>query len=296
MNLKNPILCGPEKQIGSKNAHYLLKLEEANNIEKQMLEAEQINENLTAKYKSEEKKYNMILRSFALSAVEDEAMPKAQYKTLIQNKRNSVMQALSQLNQVQELLKLEREKLDLVKAESQSMASVLIDLEETKKKLMSQYLNHVEKKNNAENKVQTQKLSTKLSALKKISVDEVKASKIFGSPLENVQSILPTDKGVTYQFNESQPIKAALGGRILYFGDLSSYGKVLMIDHGDNLRSVMLGYFDSSLKKDDTVQKGQVLGFIRAEKSPSSLYFEVRKGNAVQKTIYWLDEASLSKI
>ena len=58
-----------EKQIGSKNAHYLLKLEEANNIEKQMLEAEQINENLTAKYKSEEKKYWHTLENIE---VEDE--------------------------------------------------------------------------------------------------------------------------------------------------------------------------------------------------------------------------------
>ena len=285
-----------EKEVGSRNAQYLLKLEESNQIEKQIAEAESINESIAKKYHAEEKKYNSILRSFALSAVEDEALPKKQYKELIQKKKQNVLEALSQLNQVQELLKLERKKLDQLREESQQMAKTLIDLEQNKKNLTAEYLTHIEKKDLAESKIQTQKLSTKLSALKKISVDQISAQRIFGAPLSSFMSLTPTEKGVTFQFEESQPIKAALGGRVLYYGDLSSYGKVLMLDHGDNLRSVMLGYIDSNLKKDDRVNKGEVLGFIRAEKSPSSLYFEVRKGNAVQKTIYWLDEASLSKI
>ena len=69
----------------------------------------------------------------------------------------------------------------------------------------------------------------------------------------------------------------------------------MMIDHGQEVRSVLLGPFESSLQKGDQVNSDQPIGFIKAQ-ALNSIYFEIRKRNIAQKTINWIDELSFSKI
>jgi murein DD-endopeptidase MepM/ murein hydrolase activator NlpD len=74
-------------------------------------------------------------------------------------------------------------------------------------------------------------------------------------------------------------------GVIVYSGDLSTYGKLVMIDHGDGLKSVILGRYKVNVKKGDLVRKGDVIGMTSPglEKN-SEIYFEIRKGSKTLKT------------
>jgi septal ring factor EnvC (AmiA/AmiB activator) len=92
-------------------------------------------------------------------------------------------------------------------------------------------------------------------------------------------------------------VKAVGGWKIVFAGDLAAYGQVVLIDHGGDLRTVLLGRMDIRVKKNDTVSDGDVLAYTRNEsKEPQNLYFEVRKKNTAQNTILWLDQKGVSKI
>ena len=92
-------------------------------------------------------------------------------------------------------------------------------------------------------------------------------------------------------------MKAVGGGKVVFAGDLASYGQVLLIDHGSDLRTVLLGKMDIKVKKNDTVKDGDILAYTQNDtKTDQNLYFEVRKKNTAQNTILWLDQNGVSKI
>src|SRR5690606_12340253 len=78
----------------------------------------------------------------------------------------------------------------------------------------------------------------------------------FQAPMDDVTQVASSDKGVTYKFGGMRPIKAPREGRVIYNGELASYGNVLMLDHGDDIRTVMLGRFRSDLAKNTQVRAG----------------------------------------
>lgn len=285
-----------EKHIGFKNAQYLMKLEEASQIDGKILEIEKLNESLRTKNDEELVKLNKVLRSLALSQVEDESLAQRQYYDLIMRRKQNLQKIKLSLDESQKLIDDQKHKLMIVQSEAQHTAQVLTQLDNKKHDLNERYVDFSTKKAVLEQSVQTQKLSHKLSALKRNQGQPETVSRFFKLPIDYHSDLKSSEKGITIHFSQSQPLKASYSGRVIYFGDLSSYGKVLMIDHGDDIKTVLLGAIESNVKKDDQVQEGQNLGFIRANKSSSSLYFEVRKGNIAQKTINWLDKKSLSKI
>lgn len=109
------------------------------------------------------------------------------------------------------------------------------------------------------------------------------------SPLDNFVNFTGGKKGVTFKYDSKAPIKATAGGEVVYSGELASYGKVIMVDHGHEVRSVILGDLQVKVKKGDKVSQGQILGYTMAEPGiKKSLYYEVRKKNIAQNTLQWL--------
>ena len=87
-------------------------------------------------------------------------------------------------------------------------------------------------------------------------------------------------------FRKSQPVYTTKPGKVIYSGTLSTFGNVVVIDHGKEMRSVILGDFKVDVKKGAKVQIGQVLGYARLRSGEEGkVYFEVRKKNKVYKTI-----------
>ncbi len=124
-------------------------------------------------------------------------------------------------------------------------------------------------------------------------------SGMYGTPLKSFQDMSYDKKGITYNFNGKNEVRAPLKGTVVYTGALNNYGNVLMIDHGDETKSVLLGFFDYQLKKGDQVETGALIGYTKAisanPDSEGKLYYEVRKKNLVQNTYLLLDKRTLPK-
>jgi septal ring factor EnvC (AmiA/AmiB activator) len=166
---------------------------------------------------------------------------------------------------------------------------------------MELYLSKVQSKKIAENKAQSNKLKAKIAEVKKsfsqAPIVEKKPDRFFKQPVEDFLTYTASAKGVTFKYQSIQPIKAVGDGKVVFAGDLASYGQVVLIDHGQDLRTVLLGKMDIKVKKNDTVKDGEVLAYTQnASKEDQSLYFEVRKKNTAQNTILWLDSHGVSKI
>ncbi len=118
-------------------------------------------------------------------------------------------------------------------------------------------------------------------------------------PIYSYQGLEYDKKGVTFNFQGKVEVRATKAGKIVYTGSLANYGNVLMIDHGNDTRTVLLGQFDFTVKNGDSVNQSQVVGYT-SPKSTSALsegkiYFEVRKSNLAQNTYLLLDKKSLAR-
>lgn len=103
-------------------------------------------------------------------------------------------------------------------------------------------------------------------------------------------------KGVTFKYKGRKPVMSTASGKIIYQGTLSNFGNVIMIDHGKETRSIILGKFVPKISKGAIVRTGDILGYTRNSRNQEEkLYFEVRQKNKVQNTILLLNRKSLAK-
>lgn len=118
-------------------------------------------------------------------------------------------------------------------------------------------------------------------------------------PLYNYHNLEYQKKGVTFNFVGKNEVRATKAGKIVYTGALASYGNVLMIDHGNDTRTVLLGQFDYAVKNGDVVKDSQVVGYTNPRSNSGlgegRIYFEVRKNNLAQNTYMLLDKKSLAR-
>lgn len=121
----------------------------------------------------------------------------------------------------------------------------------------------------------------------------------FQTPLKSYQDFTFEKKGITYRFNGKNEIRAPKPGAVVYTGVLSTFGNVVMIDHGDGTRSVLLGHYDYYVKNGDKVDLGALIGHTKATNvnpdADGKLYYEIRKNNIAQNTYLLLDKRSLPK-
>ncbi len=121
----------------------------------------------------------------------------------------------------------------------------------------------------------------------------------FSAPISLYQGIDYNKKGVTFNFQGKNEVVAPKGGRVVYTGSLASYGNVLMIDHGNDTRTVLLGQFDFNVKNGDSIKAQQIVGYTNPRSSnglgDGKIYFEVRKNNLAQNTYLLLDKKTLAR-
>jgi|GEM_PF-1797096 len=285
-----------EKTLGQHNDKYITAVEKIRLLETDVTTYQQRLASVRADATKREQEMAAILRSHALSLVEDEVVPDAAYHALTIENRAKAQAALQEAQALEKIVGEFQERLDLLRRDEQELLKLSADLDTKKKQMTEVYLAKLDERQRLETDLQKQKITTRIKTVRK---EESLGLNIpndlkFGSPLQSWAEVVPSEKGVTYKFGKLQPLHAPRAGRVIYNGDLASYGKVLMIDHGDDIRSVMLGRFTSSLEKNATVKAGDTLG--HTDSSAESLYFEVRKKNVAQKTIHWMDQRATSKI
>lgn len=176
------------------------------------------------------------------------------------------------------------------------LATFLNELEQKKGSIVDHYMSEVERQKEVEarfSKVKTQFALAQARAQKNERVTDLR----FINPLSDFEKIEHDDKGLTLTYSGRKPVTSAQKGEVVYSGELSTYGNVVMIDHGDETRSIVLGDFIPMAKKGAVVNTGDILGYTaynpRANKESGKVYFEVRKKNIVQNTIQLMDARSL---
>lgn len=292
-----------EKEIGSKNNLYLSSIEQIKQFESDVklyrdeLKVKQVE---VGEAQIENKR---ILQNYLLESENDTTEPwqrKVHLELLKQAQvklKNKETELVSFQTKVQEF----DEKLVSLRKNEEELSQVIHELETRKKSAMETYLARVETKKKMENAVQTQKLQKRIAVVKKelsqAPIVEIKPDRLFGRPVDDFLSYTASPKGVTFKYQSAQPVKAVGEGKIVFAGDLAAYGQVLLIDHGKDLRTVLLGKMNIRVKKNDTVKSGDVLAYTENDsKEAQNLYFEVRKKNTAQNTILWLDQNGVSKI
>lgn len=291
-----------EKEISQKSNLYQSNLEEIKKFENDVGLYKEELKTLQRKLIKTEKDNKKIVTNYLLEA-ESEESPLWQKKIhldLLRQAQNKLKAQKLELSTFAHKVASFEIKLEELKREETTLEKVIADLESSKQNLMAKYQVASEKKGELEKKVQEDKVKVKFAAIKKTfseaPVNLKKAEKVFPNPVDNFISMTPSDKGVTFKYDSIQPIKAPASGKVMYSGDLASYGQVVLIDHGNDLRTVFLGRMNIKVKKNDNVSSQDIIGYTHKDSTPQSLYFEVRKKNTAQNTILWLENQVVSKI
>lgn len=281
-----------EKEIGMVNNRYLERSKENQSLEKKLeMLQEGIAERL-AELEGKQDKARKLARLYALEGQDEEDENLLLKKTILVRLLKERMAELDGLKaearELGQTFSAYQKKLKETRANEESLYAVILDLENQKKHLSKSYITSLESKNELEEKLENALAKQKTySAMAKVKNGAVELNLI--SPLDNFVNFTGGKKGVTFKYDSKAPIKATAGGEVVYSGELASYGKVIMVDHGHEVRSVILGDLQVKVKKGDKVSQGQILGYTMAEPGiKKSLYYEVRKKNIAQNTLQWL--------
>lgn len=238
-----------------------------------------------------------LLTSIAVNTVEEEGPGSIMATRILKNEltkrlekyNKSIKETQAQQNR---LSKVEQD-FKFYETKERMLLEAIANLEDLKKAEAASYM---QVKNNVEEtrkKLQTLRLKSEKN---KKGMELRELIGVFEPPIESFTSMDYKKKGVTFLFNERQPVKAVRPGKVMHSGTLSTFGNVVMIDHGEEVISLCLGDFKPQLKKGDFVKKGDVLGYVHQPRTqkPGKVYFEVRKKNKAQETIHLLDEQALA--
>ena len=114
----------------------------------------------------------------------------------------------------------------------------------------------------------------------------------FGRRYDSLTSLYTFHKGVDIDAGPSVAVKSVAKGKVVFSGELGAYGKLLIVDHGDQFFSLVGHLGEVSKKEGDEVQEGESI----AKTSPSKpLYFEIRQRHVAINPVPWFAANSLSQ-
>jgi len=108
----------------------------------------------------------------------------------------------------------------------------------------------------------------------------------FGSNYHNL-----INQGINIQVPAGSDILATRGGRVVFYAaSFGNYGKTVIIDHGDGLRSVYSRISEIFVKPGEILARGALIGRVGASirDKNSYLHFEIRKGTMPQNPLFYL--------
>jgi murein DD-endopeptidase MepM/ murein hydrolase activator NlpD len=84
--------------------------------------------------------------------------------------------------------------------------------------------------------------------------------------------------GLEFQTGYGAEVRAAAAGKVGFSDRYGSYGKLVIIDHGDNYYTVYGGLDVVEVRVGDDLSQNARIGIVGNKTSPPALFFEVRRG------------------
>ncbi|MCT4641911.1 MAG: peptidoglycan DD-metalloendopeptidase family protein [Bacteriovoracaceae bacterium] len=293
-----------DKKISSNNELYIKKVNFLKKMNSDLVLLKATLNESSQNVSSEYTRLNKIFRHYLLKKIDQNERDnlvndKIYLKTLqlqLARLESTQKDSNSLLEQVNDL----SNKVTSLHAQERMLYDLIINLEAKKRNKSEQYVTTLEKKNILRDKVDKLEASKKYKKKrKKIIKKRARSSKFAKNmklvlPLESFKSFSGSKKGVSFVFDEITPVSAVAEGSVVYSGDLSTYGKVVIIDHGHNVRSVVLGNMKINIKKGTMVKKGDVIAYTIANPGvENKLYFELRNKDIAQNTFNVLKRKKL---
>ncbi len=119
------------------------------------------------------------------------------------------------------------------------------------------------------------------------SADVLKARGSLSPPVEGriVGRAGPNRRGVVMETRPGAPVRAPWAGTVVYAATLNGYGRVVVLDHGQRVHTVLAHLGTLSVEKGMACAAGQVVG---AVDGAGRLYLEVRRGTRPVNPLSWL--------
>lgn len=102
--------------------------------------------------------------------------------------------------------------------------------------------------------------------------------------------------GITIHTPDRAEVFAVYDGEVIFSGYMRGYGKMLIIDHGQQYYSVTAGFEELRVKEGALVKQEQVVGLTgkSATLFGKGLYFEIRHGVLAENPLDWLQPGVLT--
>jgi septal ring factor EnvC (AmiA/AmiB activator) len=105
----------------------------------------------------------------------------------------------------------------------------------------------------------------------------------FGVKVHPKYGTKTKSQGLDIACADGSPIKASLDGRVSFAESFMGYGKMVIVDHGEQLHSIYSRLSEIRVSVGATVHKGETIAF-----AGDTLHFEVRKSGKSEDPLLWL--------
>ena len=108
----------------------------------------------------------------------------------------------------------------------------------------------------------------------------------FGRNLDVKTKLYIFKKGLEIDTGKNVPVRAISGGKIAFSGELPSYGRVTIVDHGDHFYSLVANLGELKRQVGDVIRSGDLIG--QSDASGTPVYFEIRARNIPVNPLQWV--------
>jgi murein DD-endopeptidase MepM/ murein hydrolase activator NlpD len=290
-----------ESKLGSKNDTYLAKVKLAQAIDEEL----KLTKNQLSESENEAKvildKTKLSLKKYIVEHFDDTSaeslIAQQTYKTLINKNINELKTNINNFSQSKKKIDYLTKRILKIQRDEDTIYKLITELEQQKKQASLAYVKETHSKEELEGKVsiieQRQKKTKNKAQKTSKKIKEVAYKKqvhSFSLPLKKFVSSKKENKGIRFKPYSDSVVYSPGKGEVVYAGELSTYGNVVIVEHSKQVRTIILGDYQPLRKKGDLVEENAIIG--QFKKSPKKLYFEVRKSNKSQEISHWLDESS----
>ena len=285
-----------EKRLVQSNDTYLESLTKIEELEEKIQNLKSSLSSNANEISSEYKKSQKALNLYLLEAIDEENSEalyhKKIYLELLAKKLKSLKVAETKSNALLETINSYEQQLTDTKASEQEIYDVIVELENKKKVMSQSYVSKLENKNRVESALD--KIKAKSKAKRKIVSKNIQ--KTFGknlipmiTPIDEYIELVQNKDAIILKYKDTVQLKAPAPGKVIYTGELANYGKLIMIDHGNDIKSVLLGDLKIKVVKGASVNRGELIGYTVSDPGViKSLHYEIRKKSKPVNALSWI--------